>query len=396
MKSGLWTIFRKELARFFGDKRMVVGTILLPGLLIFVMYTFMGSALTNQFTVDEDFIPKVGVVDLPDSLNQLAEGGALPLELVPVTDAEQGKAQVTGEELDVLAVFPDGFDQAVAAYTPASGERAPAVALYYCSARTESQTAYSMVAQLLDGYESTLANKFDVNSDQDGGEMYDLSNEDEAGASFLSSLLPMLLLILLFSGSMAVAPESIAGEKERGTIATMLITPVKRSHLALGKILALSLIALLSGLSSTLGTLLSIPNLIPDTGEVSISLSYTPAHYAALAVVVLVTVLLIVACVSLLSAFAKTVKEAQTYVTPLMMVVMVVGMTAMFGDGASTQVWAYLIPLYNSVQCISGIFTGQLQPHLLALAAASNLCYTALGVWVLTRMFHSERVMFQR
>ncbi|HCO62652.1 MAG TPA: ABC transporter permease, partial [Clostridiales bacterium] len=47
----------------------------------------------------------------------------------------------------------------------------------------------------------------------------------------------------------------------------MLITPVKRSHLALGKILALSLIALLSGLSSTLGTLLSIPNLIPDTGE---------------------------------------------------------------------------------------------------------------------------------
>lgn len=68
-----------------------------------------------------------------------------------------------------------------------------------------------------------------------------------------SSMLPMLLMIFLFTGCMSVAPESIAGEKERGTIATLLVTPVKRSHIAIGKIIALSIIALLSGISSTLG-----------------------------------------------------------------------------------------------------------------------------------------------
>ena len=64
-----------------------------------------------------------------------------------------------------------------------------------------------------------------------------------------SSLLPMLLMMFLYSGCASVAPESIAGEKERGTIATMLITPTKRSDIAIGKILALAIIALLSGTS---------------------------------------------------------------------------------------------------------------------------------------------------
>ena len=52
MKHGMFTIFRKELARFFGDKRTALGTILLPGVLIFAVYTFMGSALSSQFSVD--------------------------------------------------------------------------------------------------------------------------------------------------------------------------------------------------------------------------------------------------------------------------------------------------------------------------------------------------------
>ena len=66
-------------------------------------------------------------------------------------------------------------------------------------------------------------------------------------------MMPLLILVFLFSGCMAIAPESIAGEKERGTIATILVTPIRRSELALGKIFSLSIIALLSGLSSTVG-----------------------------------------------------------------------------------------------------------------------------------------------
>ena len=389
MKNGMLTIFRKELARFFGDKRTALGTILLPGILIFAVYTFMGSALSDQFSVDEDFVPTIQAINLPDSVAALAGQAGLDIQAAEGTD--QSKTLIQEQELDLLAVFPEGFDNQVAAYEVSSGAPAPAVELYYNSASVDSSAAYEMLYALLDGYESSLSNKFDINS---GSGSYDLATDADTAGTFLSSMMPMLLMIFLFSGCMSTAPESIAGEKERGTIATLLITPLRRRDLALGKICALSIIALLSGLSSTVGTLLSMPTLMQMEGNVGAA--YTPVHYLALCLIILSTVLFIVACISLISAFAKTIKEAQTYVTPLMILSMVVGVTAMFGGGASAQLWAYFIPFYNSVQVMVGIFALELNWTYLLIAVASNLVYTAIGVWGLTRMFNSEKIMFQR
>lgn len=389
MKNGMFTIFRKELARFFGDKRTALAAILLPGVLIFAVYTFMGSALANQFSVDEDFTPSIQAVNLPGSISVLAGQGGLTLEAAQ--DPDEAKALIEGQELDLLAVFPEDFDAQVAAYDPASGASAPAVELYYNSASVDSATAYEMMSALLEGYESSLANKFDVNS---GAGSYDLATEADTAGTLMSSMMPMLLMIFLFSGCTSTAPESIAGEKERGTIATLLITPLKRSDLALGKICALSIIALLSGISSTIGTLLSMPTLMQMEGD--LGAAYSPVHYLALCLVILSTVLFLVACISLISAFAKTIKEAQTYVTPLMILAMVVGVTAMFGGGANTHLWAYFIPFYSSVQAMVGIFALELNWTYLLITVVSNLAYTAIGVWGLTRMFNSEKIMFQR
>ena len=389
MKGGMLTIFRKELARFFGDKRTALATILLPGLLIFAVYTFMGSALSSQFSVDEDFVPTVQAVNLPGSVSALA--GQAGLDIQPAQDAEAAKSLIQEEALDLLAVFPADFDGQVAGYDVASGASAPAVELYYNSASVNSSAAYDLVAALLEGYETSLSNKFDVNP---GDGTYDLATQADTAGTLMSSMMPMLLMIFLFSGCMAAAPESIAGEKERGTIATLLITPLRRRDLALGKICALSIIALLSGLSSTIGTLLSMPTLMQMEGGVGAT--YTPVHYLALCLIILSTVLFIVACISLISAFAKTIKEAQTYVTPLMILAMVVGVTAMFGGGASPHLWAYFIPFYNSVQAMAGLFALELNWNHLLLTVGCNLAYTALGVWGLTRMFNSEKVMFQR
>ncbi len=211
-----------------------------------------------------------------------------------------------------------------------------------------------------------------------------------------SSMLPMLLMIFLFTGCMSVAPESIAGEKERGTIATLLVTPVKRSHIAIGKIIALSIIALLSGISSTLGTVLSMPALMgaaSDTMNIGI---YTVSDFLLLAVVILSTVLFLVAVISVISAYARTIKEAQSYVTPLMIIATLIGITAMFGGGAPQDWFYYFIPLYNSVQCMSAIFSFTCVPVNVLITVISNLIYSVVFVFVLTRMFNSEHVIFGR
>lgn len=390
MKSGILTIMKKELARLFGDKRTVAG-VLLPGVMIYVLYSFMGTAMGSVFGVEEDYVPSIQAVRMPQSIAALADSAGMALTEGEEAGLPAAMDQVAGQELDLLVVFPEDFDQAVADYSVASGEPAPHVEVYYSSVSTASQSAYMAFTGLLDSYESLLANKFDVNA---GEGVYDLATAEESTGALFAMLMPMLLMMFLYSGCSAVAPESIAGEKERGTIATMLVTPIRRSDIAVGKILALAVITVLSGASSALGTILSLPNLMGGAaGEMNANI-YGVRDYLLLAAVILSTVLLLVTLVALLSAFAKTVKEAQTYAVPLMILVMVLGITGMFGGGASQNLAVYAIPLYNSVQCIVGIFSFSLLGQAVALTAAINGAATLLGVFVLTRMFNSEGIIF--
>ena len=387
---GIWTIMKKELARFFKDGRIRAISELLPGLMIYILYSFMGDALGSQLNVADDFQPRIRTVELSDSMKELfAQAGLQPEEIGTEEEADALNA-IQQEELDLLIIFPENFDAAVAAYDASQGDDAPNVEIYYNSASTDSSTAFEQVQGLLDQYESSLTNLFDINRGQEG---YDLADDRDLAGMTMSSMMPLLILVFLFSGCMAIAPESIAGEKERGTIATILVTPIRRSELALGKIFSLSIIALLSGLSSTVGILLSMPKLMGGM-EVNMNV-YGAADYVMLGLVILSTVLFLIALISIISAFAKTIKEAQTLVLPLMMIAMVVGVTSMFGSAQSETVM-YLIPLYSSVQCMSGIFSFDFNLVNMSVCVISNLLYTAVLIFVLTRMFHSERIIFTK
>lgn len=393
MKNSVLTIMKKELKRFFCDRRMVMTTVLLPGLMIYLIYSLMGNALTDSFGVDEGYTYTVKAVNLPENIKAMwSADGMYKITDVKAEDAEKFKDDITDGELDLLAVFPQDFEAAVAEHlnNPGIKKVAPNVELYYNSSRNESESAFSYAAGVLDAYKSQLVDLFDINYEIAG----DLAKNEDITAKIFSMMLPMLLLVFMFSGCVAVAPESIAGEKERGTIATMLITPVKRGNIAVGKILALSVIALLSGISSTAGTVLSLPKLMGAEASGVVENVYGFKDYAMLAVVILSTVLLIVSLVSIISAYAKTVKEAQTYVSPLMIVTMLVGVTAMFSGGIRTEIWYYLIPLYNSVECMVGIFSFNAVPLYMAVTVIANVCYAALGAAVLSQMFNSEKIIF--
>ena len=391
MKSNtVFTIFKKELARFFKDRRTLVA-LLMPGILIYVIYSLMGGAMDSAFLPDEEYKPHIVAVNMPESILPMFDEETV--HVTKVTEEQIGdiKESVTAGGTDLLAVFPADFDEAVSLYDPTSGEIAPMVEIYFNSSSTGSTTAYSYMTAILDFYESSMTNKFDVNM---GGGAYDLATDEDMTAMIFSMLMPMLLVMLLFSGCMAVAPESIAGEKERGTVAALLVTPAKRGHIAIGKILALSLMALLSGTSSTLGVVLSLPKLMGDTVSIDGSV-YSISDYAMLAVVILSTVLVLITVISIISAYAKTVKEASSYVTPLMILSMLIGLTGMFGSSAANPA-LYAIPIYNSVQCMIGIFSFDASVLNMAITVAANLAVSAVGVFILTRMFDSERIMFNK
>ena len=393
MKKDMLTIIRKEFARFFRDKRMVFTTVLMPGLLIYLIYSFMGQGMMQEFATDDDYVAKAYVSNLPEEFSPMLENLSADWTDVDGENLEEIKSMIREKEADILIIFPENFTAKVDAYDAAKGGEAPNVEIYYNSTESESSKAMNLMAGWLDAYEDSLINKFDINA---GEESYDMATDKDVTGQLFAMLLPMLLMTFMYSGCVAVAPESIAGEKERGTIATLLVTPMKRSALALGKIISLSCIALLSGLSSFAGTMLSLPALMGGAESGMNANVYGVTDYLLLLAIILSTVLVMVAAIAVVSAFAKSIKEAGTAIAPLMILIMLVSLTPMFAGEGEKSLGIFLIPIYNSVQCMHGIFSFTYAPVQVVTTMFVNLVCAGLLAWVLTKLFNSEKVMFAR
>jgi len=389
------TVMSKEFTRFFTDKRMVVMTIM-PAILIYVIYSFMGSMLGDAFSPDAGHKPVIYTVNLPDSISQMSTIADIDLLKINANEIDSTKEKISSKEADLLIVFEQDFDVLVleqisdlSVTADSVRPAAPSIKIFYSSTEPNSHQAYMIMNGLLESYRTSIFNLFTV-------EGSDIASSEDFMASMISMMMPMLLMIFLYSGCMALSLESITGEKERGTLATLLVSPLKRSQLAAGKILSLVVLSFLSGSITAVATILSLPNLMSIEGDILDVAIYSAADYILLAFVILSVLMLMVAMLSIVSAFAKTVKEAGQAATPLMILVMVVGVSGMFGGGAPTDAVYYLIPLYNSVQSMSGIFSLEYSVFNVIIACLSSLIYAGIGGFILTKMFNSEKVMFSR
>lgn len=377
------TIIKKEFSRFFKDRRMVI-TVLLPGILIYLLYSVMGSVISDMNTVDPDYRPTAYVYEMPSLLfSGLDEMLDISEEQL---DLDEAKEMVADGTLDIVVVFPQGFDSVIA--SSEIGAQSPDVAVYYNSSDESSTTGFYCVKAFLDGLNSS---KFTINADGD----FDLATERETVGKILSTMMPLLMFALLSSSCVAVAPESIAGEKERGSMATMLITPIKRWHIAIGKIISLTCIAMLSGISSFLGVILSLPKLMGGFIGAETAAMYSAGDYLMIFVLIISVVLVIISAFSVLSAVAKSVKEAGLLITPVMMVVILLGLCAMIITG-TPALGLYAIPLMGSGLALASIMSFTVNGIAVALSIISNIILAAVFVVLLALMFKSEKIMFSK
>ncbi len=383
------TVIKKEFSRFFRDKRLVL-TLILPGVLIYFIYSFLGDGiLSNVGGTDENYVCQVYTVNMPDAFKTPFESlEKMQLHEISADEADEHRQAVADQEEDLLVVFPENFEEDYNAVLAGTSTELPRVNVYYNTVRTEGTQAYTLFAGVLSVFQQQVTPYF-------LSDVQDLASEKDMTGMIFSMIAPMLVLMFLFSGCMAVAPESIAGEKERGTLATMLVTPVRRSHIAAGKIIALSTLSLLSGLCSFLGIILSLPKLMGAAGSLSAAV-YTIGDYAMLLGIVLSSVLVIVALVSVVSAFAKSVKEATAMIGPLMILVMLLGVSTMFSSGSTGSYLWYLIPLYNSARAMNGVFSFAASPVAVLITVVINVV-AAMGLaFLLAKMFDSEKIMFNK
>ncbi len=371
------TIIKKELTRFFTDYRML-GAMIIPGILIYVIYSFLGPAINSNMSTSKDYKYQVYVINKDEtiisSLEEAFKVAEYNVEILEATDLGLIEDAVANENTDLIIEFNNDT-------TPIS------INLYYNSARTESQTIYSFTTGFLNSIQvDPVDYKFTYIPN-------DLASEEQISSSIISMLLPFLIMIFLCTGVMSVAPESIAGEKDRGTIATLLVTPLKRTDLAVGKIISLSIISLVGGISSFIGTILSLPKL---TNSGSMQLFYSALDYVYLLLIIISVLFFFVGIYSICSAMAKSVKEASAYSTPIMILVMIVAVLSMFGNAPTDNLGIYFIPVYNSAIAMSGILALDINIAGVIISIVSNIIYSIIFAVILGKMFNSERIMFNK
>lgn len=387
--SKIFVVLKKELRRFFTDRRMLT-SIFLPGILIFIIYSLLGGVVTDMMSQQiTDY--SVHIENEPIEFSMIFD--------VSDWNVEKNKEALTKEEaiskisegsLDLYIIYEEDFYNKILAYDTTLG-KAPDVEIYYNSTIDSSYALYNYVTTYLSQIEAQLANKFDVNTDLNIN--YDMATEEDISTKIIGMILPFILMTFLISGAMGICSESIAGEKERGTIATLLVTPVRRSDLVIGKIGALGITTMASAFVSFLGLILSLPKLAGADFSIDY---YGVGPLAILLLVVVVTALFFTTILTIVSTYAKSVKEATSLSGPLTIIVMVVGMSGMMATSANTNLWMYLIPIYNSIQSFTGILNDSINIFAIIITVISNLAYIGLGVFLLTKMFNSEKIMFNK
>ena len=387
----IFVIVKKELKRFFTDKRMIM-SLILPGVLIFVLYSLMGNFIGKAITPADDYEYVICVENESVTLDGYLSTLGFKYKKVNAP-REEAEKKLVDKEIDLYVSFSEDFDDAGA---DKAGKN---VVIEYNSAKSESAKIYSALQTVyMQNSVASVDYNYSINA---GVENPDMATEEDVVKMILTMFMPFILMVFLVTGSVSVASESIAGEKERGTIATLLVTPVKREYIALGKIIALTVTSLFSSLVSFVGIMASLPNLLQleRIGDVtSIDLSvYGASTFVGILGIILITVMMFTMIMSILSTFAKSVKEATQFVTPAMIVVMLASVTSMIGGGkAVTNPALYLIPIYNCAQCLTMLFSGEFYGLCYLFTILSDALFVVLGVVLLAKMFNNEKIMLNK
>lgn len=398
--SGISQICRKELARVFKDKKMIFSVFILPVLIMVGIMTLVSNLSMSAEKDVETHNAVVYVQNAPDGFEDFLRASEKECEIIEMSDRAGTEDMIRNGDADLLIEFPEDFTDAVSGYK--AGDAVPQIKTYYNPSEDYSRAAYDTISSgVLENYRETLLadrvddmaglTVFTVNTDNPDMVIQD---EEKAGGKILGMMLPYFITILLFAGAMGIGTDMVAGEKERGTMASLLVSPIKRSSIVLGKVFSLMVISGVSSVVYVAAMVAFMPQMMGGMGgsDLGVNLSLNPAQIAMLAALLIAIAFLYSAIIVLVSVFAKTVKEANSYIMPMYMLVLVLGITTMFTT-KTPQDWLYAVPIYNTSLTLQGILTQEVTMMQYGLTLGVTLVLGAVLIGVIAKAFESEKVM---
>ena len=395
-------VYRKELTEALRDRRTLITTFLVPLLLIPVLgagFTGVMSAVIGNAKKEKPRIMIVGGEDSPGVVEALRKNPKI--NVVPTS--EDWKELVVEKKIRAAVEIPPGFQADL------SKGQAKTVKINVYGGELKSEFAAANIESLLKEYRDSVAMErlmanhlpaellktFDVKRQNIA------PPEKEAGA-ILGGIIAYMLILMCLNGARHPAIDLTAGEKERGTMETILSSPVSRTHLVLGKFLLVMTASLITAVLLMVSVSVSSAalqksgalNQMVDESEPVPQLSLGPAAVASVIIMAVPLSVLFSAGLFTIALFAKSHKEAQSYIAPLMFLVVIPAVSAMLPGVELTPKLA-IVPLLNVSLLCKELVTGEYHWNFIILIFLSTCVYAAGALYLAVKMFQRESVLFR-
>jgi len=222
-----------------------------------------------------------------------------------------------------------------------------------------------------------------------------IATAEKITGSFLAVLLPYLIIILIFTGAMHTAVDITAGEKERGTIATLLVSQISRLEIVLGKCFAVMLISFTSMVLGLFGLTLAFLSGASIAGGVEgVQFGISVNTVFLLFLVLFPLVGLASAVLVMVGIFARNIREASSYITPIYMLTIFLGIISI-SQGMELTGKMFLVPVLNSSFVFKELLMGKIYWSHIITTFSANIIIAGIALFGATRLFSKEEVLFR-
>ena len=396
------TVFAKELRDSLRDRRTLVSTIVIPTVVMPALVLGVGKLVATVITRARQEIPRIMVVggaDSPGVMAELEKSGRFKVEPA----SPDWKRLISEKKVRAAAEIPEGFEKALG-----SGS-APGVKLYDYEGELKSGLAVDQLrnffiglrdrttARLLAarGLPATIARPFEVS-------IANVAPPEKVGGNLLGGIVPYIIILLCFLGAMNPAMDLTAGEKERGTMETLLCCPAARTDIVLGKfcmVLTGSLVAVICSLVSMGATLAVVGASLGGrpagpAGPGGPFAAIDPMGILGVLAMVIPVAVLFSAVLFTVSLFAKSFKEAGSYTGPMAFVVILPTIVGML-PGIDLNLRLAMVPILNISLVCKEMLSGVWHWGYISVIFGSTALYAAAALALAVRMFRREDVIFR-
>ena len=392
-------VYRKELTEWLRDRRTLISTVLVPLLAFPILISGMISLSSVLIGSAKKEVPKIMIIHGEDSPGVVAALRAnKELDIVPYAD--NWKDQISNKEIRAAVEIPAGFDAALE-----QGE-SETVKIDFYEGEIKSSFGADHVESSLKTYRDDLVKKrleaknlpasiispFDI-------KQQNVAPPEKVGGASIGSFIGYMVIILSMTGAIYPAIDLTAGEKERGTMETILSSPVSRLDLVLGKFLLVFSASLTTAILSVTSMGISFAYMghrisTSDAASSGIHMNLGLTSVVAVFLMALPLSILFSAALMTIALFAKTYKEAQSYLTPMTFVVVIPAVASVLPGVELTPKLA-LIPILNTSLICKEIITGTYHWNSIAIIFASTCVYAAAAIFLAVKTFQRESVLFR-